>query len=96
VGGSAAQNSALRADIRAAKLGRARDFRVDQQQVNSAGQRVGINRPDLQYTRADGTRVYIEYDNRIPSTFPNTPRGQAHADRILANDPNGVVELRSF
>jgi LysM domain len=96
VGGSAAQNAALRADIRAAKLDGGRNFRVNQQQVNAAGQRVGINRPDLQYTRLDGKRMYIEYDNRTPGTFPNTPRGPAHLERILANDPNGLVELRSF
>lgn len=66
----------------------ANDFRVNQQQVNAAGQRVGINKPDLQYTRADGVRIYVEYDNVTPSTFPNTPRGPGHADRILANDPN--------
>ena len=31
-----------------------RDLRVNQQQVNAQGQRVGINRPDLQYTGKDG------------------------------------------
>jgi RHS repeat-associated protein len=96
IGESAAQRTALREDIRAAQQMGARDIRVNQQQVNAAGERVGRNRPDLQYTRPDGTRVYIEYDTATPGKFPNTPRGRPHADRILANDPNGVVELRTF
>ncbi len=96
IGGSAAQQRALQVDIQRARAAGAYDIRVNQQQINAAGQRVGINRPDLQYTRADGTRVYIEYDNATPGSFPNTPRGPAHATRIQANDPSGVIELRSF
>jgi RHS repeat-associated protein len=94
IGKSAAQDAALQRDIQMARAMGARDIRVNQHQVNAAGQRVGINKPDLQYTLPDGTRVYIEYDSTTPSTFPNTPRGPAHAERILANDPRGVVILK--
>jgi hypothetical protein len=96
IGGSRKQWRSLQADIRRAQAEGARDIRVNQQQVNAAGQRVGVNRPDLQYARADGTRVYIEYDNATPGSFPNTPRGPTHAARIQANDPSGVIELRRF
>jgi RHS repeat-associated protein len=91
IGTSAAQNAQLQNDIRAANSQGATDIRVNQQQVNARGQRVGVNRPDLQYTRKDGTRVYAEYDR--PSGA-NSSRGRKHADRILANDPHGVVELK--
>ncbi|HEV2864845.1 MAG TPA: PAAR domain-containing protein [Pyrinomonadaceae bacterium] len=88
VGLSAKQNAAVRADIEAALAEGARDIRVNQQQVNAAGQRVGINRPDLQYTDANGRRVYIEYDRSTSA------RGLPHKERILSNDPQGEVILR--
>jgi hypothetical protein len=56
---------------------------VNQQQVNAAGQRVGINRPDLQYT-LNGDRYYTEYEGLA------NPRGAAHELRILSNDPLGI------
>ncbi|MDO4898247.1 MAG: hypothetical protein Q3965_02960, partial [Rothia sp. (in: high G+C Gram-positive bacteria)] len=63
------------------------DIRIDQQQVNAAGQRVGINRPDLQYT-LEGKRYYIEYDRS------SSGRGPHHAARIKANDSDyGGIEL---
>lgn len=96
VGGNPAQQRSLAKDIQDAIAQGATDIRVNQQQINALGNRVGINRPDLQYTLPDGRRVYIEYDNMTPNTWPNTPRGPGHADRILANDPNGVVILRTF
>lgn len=96
IGGTAAQQQALAADIQDARAIGATDFRVNQQQVNAAGQRVGVNRPDLQFTLPDGRRVYIEYDNMTPGTWPNTPRGRAHGDRILSNDPNGLFLPRTF
>ena len=84
--GRASHNAALQNDI--AKLPKnATDIRVNQQQVNAAGQRVGINRPDLQYT-VNGTRYYIEYEG------PANPRGAAHMARILANDPKARFLLR--
>ncbi len=82
----ASHNAALQNHI--AKLPKnATDIRVNQQQVNAAGQRVGINRPGLQHT-VNGTRYYIEYEG------PSNPRGAAHMARILANDPKARFLLR--
>lgn len=89
VGLSPTQNAQVQADIAAARAQGATDFRVNQQQVNAAGQRVGTNRPDLQYTDANGRRVYVEYDT------PASTRGPAHQQRILSNDPNGDVILKT-
>lgn len=83
-----AQNAQVQADIAAARSQGATDFRVNQQQVNAQGQRVGVNRPDLQYTDANGTRHHIEYDT------PASGRGDGHRSRILANDPNANVTLK--
>jgi uncharacterized Zn-binding protein involved in type VI secretion len=57
---------------------RATDIRVGQEQVNINGERVGINKPSLQYT-LDGKRYYY-------SRFEN-------AARIRANDSDGVIIL---
>ena len=84
--GRASHNSALQADIAALPKG-ATGIRVNQQQVNALGQRVGVNRPDLQYT-LNGKRYYVEYEG------PANPRGAAHEARILANDPNANFLLR--
>lgn len=67
---------------------------MNQQQVDASGKRVGINRPDLQYTRRDGTRVYTEYDR--PGRGANSVRGRGHMNRILSNDSKGVVELKQI
>ena len=88
VGLSATQNAQVQADIAAARAEGATDFRVNQQQVNAAGERVGVNRPDLQYTDANGQRVYVEYDT------PESGRGPAHETRLNANDPDGDVILK--
>jgi RHS repeat-associated protein len=82
--GRASHNAALREDIAALPRG-ATDIRVNQQQVNAAGERVGINRPDLQYT-LNGVRHYVEYES------PANLRGEAHRLRILANDPDALFE----
>jgi len=84
--GRASHNRALQTDIDNLPTGVA-DIRVNQQQVNAAGQRVGINRPDLQYT-VGGQRYYIEYEG------PANPRGASHTARIGANDPGAVVIVR--
>jgi RHS repeat-associated protein len=87
IGKSVAQNRQMRQYMREAKAAGGRDFRVNQQQVNAAGERVGINRPDLQYTDANGVRQYVEFDDFA------SQRGGEHASRIMANDPAGQVTL---
>ncbi|HEY0453910.1 hypothetical protein [Actinophytocola sp.] len=84
--GRPSHNQALKADIAALPRG-ATDVRVNQQQVNAIGQRVGINRPDLQYT-LNGQRYYVEYEGLA------NPRGLLHEARILANDPGAIFLLR--
>ncbi|TIC79606.1 hypothetical protein E8D34_20200 [Nocardioides sp. GY 10113] len=84
--GRASHNQALQADIAALPRG-ATGIRVNQQQVNALGQRVGINRPDLQYT-LNGQRYYVEYEGLA------NPRGALHEARILANDPGANFVLR--
>ena len=87
VGPSACQNAQAQADIQAAKNAGAEDIRVNQQQVNADGERIGVNRPDTQMTQ-DGYRVYDEYQN------PNdVPGGEAHMERTFANDPNGISRV---
>lgn len=87
--GRASHDAAAQADIAAARRQGATDFRLNQQQVNAAGERVGINRPDLQYT-LNGQRFYIEYEGSPPV------RGEEHNTRILANDPSGSVVIREI
>jgi RHS repeat-associated protein len=86
VGSSPSQNAHLQARIRQLRRDGATDFRVNQQQVDINGRRVGVNRPDLQYTM-NGRRHYEEFD------IPSSNRGPAHESRILSNDPTGFVLL---
>jgi hypothetical protein len=73
IGGSTTQNARVQRDAARLQRAGAQDVRINQQQVNAAGERVGINRPDLQYTNPKtGQRVYIEYE-RTGST-----RGAGH------------------
>ena len=89
IGKSSTQNAVAQAEIKRLQQTGHTDIRVNQQHVNSAGQRVGINRPDIQATSPGGQRVYIEYDTSISN------RGPLHYQRIMANDPNGQVILRT-
>jgi hypothetical protein len=50
------------------------------------GQRVGINRPDLQFDY-NGHRYHVEYD------IATSSRGSGHQSRITSNDPNAVIIL---
>ena len=88
IGESPTHEAELRKDIDLAKAEGATDIRVNQEQVNADGTRVGVNRPDLQFTTKDGKRVYIEYDT------PESGRGPGHEARILANDPKGKIILK--
>ncbi len=86
---SPSQNAALQDEIQRIRVEGARDIRVNQQQVNASGERVGVNQPDLQYTDVSGNRIYVEYDTTASS------RGPGHRQRILSNDPEGTVILRT-
>ncbi len=96
VGKSRLQNAMVQDDIR--RLEEAgvqfKEVRINQQQVNAAECRVGICRPDTQLTilegsLSDGRRLYIEYDRASSS------RGREHAQRLLSNDPNAIVILKT-
>ncbi len=82
IGTRPAQAADLAKDLAQARKMKAEDIRVNQQQVNAKGVRVGINQPDLQFTLGR-TRVYVEYDASPASNF-------AHQTRIQANDPEGI------
>jgi len=82
------QNAQLQRDIKylEKELG-AENIRVNQQQLTlKNGQRVGMNRPDLQFDY-NGRRYSVEYDS------PASGRGPAHQSRLTANDPEGDVIL---
>ncbi len=84
IGTNPNQKAALERDIEQARQEGATDIRTNQEQVNAQGVRVGQNRPDLQYTDRNGIRHYVEYDS-------SPERSAAHAQRLRANDPGGVV-----
>jgi hypothetical protein len=82
------QNAQLQRDIEYVEkeLG-ATNIRVNQQQVTFRnGQRVGINRPDLQFDYL-GRRYHVEYDS------PASGRGPGHQSRLTANDTNADIIL---
>jgi hypothetical protein len=84
---SARQNAQLQADITFLKELGAENIRVNQQQVTvKNGQRVGINRPDLQFDYK-GRRYSVEYDS------PTSGRGPRHQSRLTSNDPDAEVIL---
>jgi hypothetical protein len=88
IGNSPGQARSLDRFLNILKFLRAKDIRVNQEQVNAAGARIGRNRPDLQFTLL-GRRIYIEWD----PTNPVGNRGPAHRDRLFSNDPFGIVLL---
>jgi RHS repeat-associated protein len=64
------------------------NIRKNQQQVDVDGNKVGTNRPDIQYDK-DGCHHCVEYDN--------VPRNsQGHGEQIGGNDPNTKVELNQL
>ncbi|OJT16354.1 hypothetical protein BO221_50625 [Archangium sp. Cb G35] len=87
IGSSPTQNSQLQTDIEyLQKLG-AKNIRVNQQQVTMENvQRVGTNRPDLQFDY-NGRRYHVEYDT------PTSGRGVGHQVRISSNDPDAEIIL---
>jgi hypothetical protein len=89
IGTSANQNQVMQEDrLALEKLG-AGDFRVNQQQVDLNNNRVGINRPDLQFTYL-GRRYHIEYDRPPPI------RAADHGARLYANDPNAIIIFKTI
>jgi RHS repeat-associated protein len=87
IGTNPRQDAVLREDIATARAQGATDIRTNQQQVTAKGARVGINRPDLQYT-LNGRRYIIEYETEFPG------RGGPHIDRATANDPNVIIRVK--
>ncbi|MDF2176845.1 SpvB/TcaC N-terminal domain-containing protein [Aliiglaciecola sp. CAU 1673] len=84
--GNANHNSAI--DNRVGELKQdpsVSNIRKNQQQVDVNGNKVGTNRPDIQYDQG-GCHHCVEYDH-VPR---NSTR---HGDQIRANDPNAKVEL---
>ncbi|WP_224244933.1 hypothetical protein [Hyalangium gracile] len=80
------QNAQLQRDIKYLQdeLG-AENIRVNQQQLTfKNGQRVGINRPDLQFDY-NNRRYSVEYDS------PTSGRGPGHQSRLTANDSEAII-----
>ena len=74
------QNAQIQADMQYLRTLGATNIRVNQQQVTvHNGQRVGTNRPDLQFDY-NGRRYHVEYDT------PMSGRGPGHQSRITSND----------
>ena len=86
IGTSLTQNAKLQSMIQSLQAQGAFDIRVNQQQVNFEGVRVGTGRPDLQYSLGQ-SRNYVELDR------PGSGRGPGHMTRLISNDPTGNVEL---
>jgi hypothetical protein len=87
IGPSSTQNAQLQADIQYLEVMGAKNLRVNQQQLKlENGQRVGINRPDLQFDY-NGRRYHVEYDT------PGSGRSSGHQSRITSNDPDAEVIL---
>ncbi|HEX8701543.1 MAG TPA: hypothetical protein VF815_22135, partial [Myxococcaceae bacterium] len=87
IGPSPSQNAQLQADIKYLRSMGATNIRVNQQQLTYLdGQRVGINRPDLQFDYK-GRRYHVEYDTTASG------RGPGHQSRTTSNDPNAEILL---
>ncbi|HYO73370.1 MAG TPA: hypothetical protein VEU33_45625 [Archangium sp.] len=87
ISSSATQNAQMQVDIRYLRNLGARNIRVNQQQITVRdGQRVGTNRPDLQFDY-NGRRYHVEYDT------PTSGRGPVHQSRITSNDPDAETIL---
>lgn len=54
--------------------------------MDANGNKVGTNRPDLQWTDSDGKRYYWEIDRSKSSSIK-------HGETIQRNDPSGIVHL---
>ncbi|WPB75771.1 hypothetical protein KYC5002_43115 [Archangium violaceum] len=87
IGSSPSQNAQVQADVQYLQNLGATNIRVNQQQLMVENrQRVGVNRPDLQFDY-NGRRYHVEYDT------PVSGRGPAHQSRATSNDPNAEIIL---
>jgi hypothetical protein len=87
IGSSPSQNAQIQADVQYLQNLGATNIRVNQQQLTVENrQRVGINRPDLQFDYK-GRRYHVEYD------IPVSGRGPAHQSRATSNDSNAEIIL---
>lgn len=68
-----------------------RAVRMNQQQVDVNGNRVGMNKPDLQFDKFN--RVTREWEHHNIEWDFSPRRSQEHGRVIRANDPNSKVEL---
>jgi hypothetical protein len=85
IGASQSQNAQLQVDVKYLKDNGAENIRVNQQQATYYnGQRVGINRPDLQFDYM-GRRYHVEYET------PTSGRGPGHQQRSTSNDPDAEI-----
>ncbi|MFY0571480.1 hypothetical protein ACN28E_47675 [Archangium lansingense] len=87
IGRSPTQNAQVQADIEYLRNIGAENIRINQQQLTAENvQRVGANRPDLQFDY-NGRRYHVEYD------IPASGRGPGHQERTMSNDPNAETIL---
>jgi hypothetical protein len=87
IGSSPTQNAQVQTDVKYLQDIGAKNIRVNQQQITVRnGQRVGTNRPDLQFDYK-GRRYHVEYDT------PTSGRGPGHQSRITSNDPGAETLL---
>jgi hypothetical protein len=87
ISSSPSQNAQVQADIQYLQDIGATNIRVNQQQISVRNsQRVGTNRPDLQFDY-NGLRYHVEYDT------PMSGRGPGHQSRIASNDPDAETIL---
>jgi hypothetical protein len=91
---SVEQNQLAARTVERLQAANADDIRVDQAQVNSVGEKVGGNRPDVQGSvGGQGVqRVHFEYD-RPGLDGSMGSRAIPHAQTILGDDPNSIVVL---
>lgn len=87
MGPSPSQNAQAQADIQYLRAMGATNIRVNQQQLTfNNNQRVGLNKPDLQFDH-QGRRYHVEYD------APSSVRGSGHQKRTTSNDPEAEILL---
>lgn len=89
IGLSPTQNAEAQRIVADMKAAGYTDIRVNQQQTNALGSRVGVNRPDISGTSPAGQRVHYELDTA------SSTRGAGHETRIKANDPATKVILKT-